>query len=371
MAIVCNRCVIDDVYGNTVFDENGYCNYCTYALETMDSRWLRGSEGRDKLDEYVEKIKRDGKGKKYDCFIGLSGGLDSSYLAYFMKREYDLRMMALHVDTGWNSTVARQNIEKLCKKMDIELTVRKLPQHEFMDLQKAYLFSGVFNQDVPQDHTFIAYLFEYARENEMKYCLSGANFSTENILQRTGDRVIAADKVNLLDIHKHFGNVEINALPTISLFDRFIKYRFIYGIKMLRPLDFIDYQVKDAVRELAEDVGFEYYGGKHCESVFTRWYQNYYLPKRFNYDKRRSHLSSLIVTNQITRDEALRILEQPLYEKNQMEKDITFIINRLGMTREEFDDVMETPPREASMFRMSGWNRFGRLAVKFRTFLGE
>lgn len=368
---VCKRCVMDTSDPHISFDENGYCNYCNYAIDTMNSRWMNTPEGEKKLDSIIETIKTKNRSKKYDCMIGLSGGLDSSYLAYILKKKYNLRMLALHVDTGWNTQISEDNIKKICDMMEIDLRIEKLDEHQFMDLQKAYLLSGVESQDIPQDHTFMALLFKYAKENNIDYFMSGANFSSESILQKIEGSVVAADKINVLDIHKHYGSKDIKDIPMISLFDRYIKYRFINKITMIRPLDYLDYRISDAIKELEKNVGFNYYGGKHYESIFTKFYQEYYLPKRLNYDKRKSHLSSLIVTNQITREQAIELLDKPLYKEEQMEREITHIIDKLGITREQFDEIMELPRASSNQFKTSKWNKLRWLAVKYRSFLGE
>ena len=367
---VCKRCVMDSTDPTIKFDENGYCNYCNYALATQDKRWLNTQEGWVKLNNLISKIKEENKHKKYDCMIGLSGGLDSSYLAYISKKYFDLRLLALHVDTGWNTKISENNIRKICNKMGIDLIVEKLNPREFMDLQRSYFLSGVPSQDNPQDHVFIALLFQYAKNNGIKYFLSGANFSTECILQK-GNSYIAADKVNLRDIHRNFGKIDIKTLPTISLFDRYIKFRFINRIKMIRPLDYIDYRLKDAIEELEKEVGFVYYGGKHYESAFTKFYQEYYLPRKYHYDKRKSHLSSLIVTGQITRQEALDELKKPLYNELQMERDIKYILDKIDITREEFNEIMSAQPTSNYNFKVSKWTKFYGLAVRFRRIFGE
>lgn len=368
---ICKRCVMDSTDPTIVFDKNGYCNYCNYAISTMSSRWLNNNRGKVILDRIIEKIKRENARNMYDCLIGLSGGLDSTYLAYYMKKEYNLRMLALHVDTGWNSETAPRNIDRLCGRMSIDLVVDKLNQDEFMDLQKAFFLSGVFSQDNPQDHMFMASLFKYAKKENISQILSGANFSTENILQKSRAAHIAADGIYLKDIHRKYGSVEIGSLPTISLFERYFKFRFIDRIKLFRPLDYMDFSSSTAIAELEDAIGYEYGGGKHYESVFTRFFQAYYLPHRYNFDKRKSHLSSLIVTNQITREKALIMLQEPLYDEDQMQRDIEYILDKMGISRKQFEEIMNLPPDYYQTFRTSRWIKCQRYATKFRRFLGE
>lgn len=368
--IVCKRCVMDSTDEKIQFDENGYCNYCNYALETMNKRWLNDLSGKAELNKIVDKMKSENSNKKYDCIIGLSGGLDSSYLAYYMKKEYNLRMLAVHVDTGWNTEVSSSNIKKICDKMNIDLVVETLDPVEFMDLQRAYFLSGVPSQDNPQDHIFQGVLFNYARKNDIKYFLSGANFSTESILQK-GNSYIALDKVNLEDIHKKYGRVPLRKLPRITLFDRYIKFRFIHKVIMVKPLNFIDYRLKTALKELETEVGFEYYGGKHYESVFTKFFQEYYLPIRYNFDKRKSHLSSLIITNQITRDDAIEKLKSSPYDEVKIKETIKYILQKMDMSEDEFEKSMNMRLVSNYEFKTSNWLKLYKIAVRFRRILGE
>lgn len=368
--IICKRCVMDSTDPLIKFDEHGYCNYCNYALATKDSRWKNTAEGKIELDDIVNRIKKESVNKKYDCIIGLSGGLDSSYLAYYMKKEYNLRMLAVHIDTGWNTKLAENNISKICKKMDIELITERVNQDEFMDLQRSYFLSGVPSQDNPQDNIFLAALFKYAIQHKIKYFLSGANFSTESILQK-GYSYNAADNVNLLDIHKHHGTIPLKSLYTMSLFDRYIKYRFINKIIMVKPLDLINYNLNEAIDTLKTAIGFEYYGGKHYESFFTRFFQEYYLPVRFNFDKRKSHLSSLIISNQLTRDDALNILKNPPYDPIKINKDIDYLCTKLKITRQQFEDCMKMPLVDNKRYKFSKLIFLRKLALLFRRKLGE
>ncbi len=325
----------------------------------MSKRWHNDDCGKSELDAIIGKIKQENVNATYDCIIGLSGGLDSSYLAYYMKKEYNLRMLAVHVDTGWNTEVSCENIEKICEKMKIDLVVEKLDPVEFMDLQRAYFLSGVPSQDNPQDHIFQAVLFNFAKKNKIKSFLSGANFSTESILQK-GHSYIALDKVNLEDIHKKYGRVPIQSLPKITLFDRYIKFRFFHKVIMIKPLDYIDYRLETALKELESEVDFQYYGGKHYESVFTKFFQEYYLPIRYNFDKRKSHLSSLIVTNQLTREEAIEKLKLPAYDEE-----------KINITEEEFENAIKMPLISNYSFKTSKWLKLYKVAVKFRRILGE
>lgn len=336
---ICNRCVIDTTDINIKFDEWGNCNHCNKALEQKDKVWRNTVEGKRELDIIISTIKKRGKGKKYDCIIGISGGIDSSYVAYLCHL-YGLRMLGVHIDAGWNTEISEKNIKNLCEKLDIDLIIRTINKKEMMDIQRAYFRAEVINQDVPQDHAFFSELYKCSLENGQKYFISGGNFSSECILPKSWG-YNSMDSDNLKDIHKQYGNIEMKEYPTLSFYDNYIKLPFLHGLKKIRPLNYINYDKEKALDELHDKIDFEYYGGKHCESVFTRLYQGYILPEKFGVDKRRAHLSSLIVSEQLTREEALEILkENPYIGTSQQEEDINIFINNIGIDRQEFDSII-------------------------------
>jgi N-acetyl sugar amidotransferase len=368
---VCKRCVMDNSADNTiVFDSNGICNYCNYALSRKDSVYFPNSEGKRKLESMIKLLKEEGKGKEFDCLMGISGGLDSAYLAYLGAKEWGLRILAVHIDDGFDTEIAQLNIENLCNKFNIKLIIEKPNKEQYMDLIKAFLRSGVPSIAIPQDNVLQACLKKYSKKYNLKYFLSGANFSLESILQR-GNGHVAADGVHVRAIHNKFGQVPLTNLPIITLFDRYIGQKYITKINTLRPLDLIDYNRERAIRELKDNAGFNYYGGKHYESIFTKFVQVYYLPKKFGVDKRTSHYSSLIVTEQMTRKEALNELKKPLYTEEQMKEDIDFILAEIGMEKEEFEELMNVPGKPHDEYKMSVFVNFAGLARKFRKILGE
>ncbi|KMN40698.1 MULTISPECIES: N-acetyl sugar amidotransferase [Lysinibacillus] len=369
---ICTRCVMDNTSDETIiFKENGTCNYCNYALSRKDQVYFPNSMGNKKLKEMISLLKKEGKGKKYDCLMGISGGLDSAYLAYLGAEKWGLRILAVHIDDGFNTDVAAQNIEKLCNKYNnIDLVIEKPNEKQYMDIIKSFFRAGVPSLALPQDNVLQAYLNMYAKKFNLKYFLSGANFALESILQR-GNAHIAADKVHIQDIHKKFGEIPLTSLPLITIFERYIGQRYISGIKTLRPLDYIEYNRKNAIQELSKNVGFNYYGGKHYESIFTKFVQVYYLPNKFNVDKRNSHYSSLIISNQMSRDEALIELEKPLFEEEQMEKDIVLILDKIGMNKDEFERLMKEKGRSHSDYKVSALIKYKNIARKFRRILGE
>ena len=358
-AEICSRCVMDTSEKIIDFDENGHCCYCREAIKRLEAgEWNR--HGEAELKAVFDRMKAECSGRKYDCIIGISGGVDSSYVAYIAHR-YGVRMLGVHVAAGWNTPVSENNIRKLCEKYGVDLVVEKVPLDEMMDLQRAYFISGVPNQDVPQDHAFFAVLYRYAIEHGITWILEGRNFSSESILGR-GLRFDPKDSVNLLDIHAKFGKIPLKKFP---IMDEKTFYEDIPRKKQFQvfsPLDLIDYNKFEAIKILHADCGFEYYGGKHLESRFTKLYQNYILPQKFHCDKRRAHLSSLIVAGQLSREDALAELARPPYgDPAELEMDIRYFIDKVGLTREEFDRIMQEEPREHTDFKVNKYYRRSKL----------
>lgn len=337
---VCKRCVMDNINTNITFDNKGICNFCTTALEQKKKVWKNNFEGEKELDVIINNIKIKNKNKKYDCVLGISGGIDSSYVAYYLQK-YNLRILGVHIDGGWNTEISEKNIKLLCNKLNIDLVTIKIDEKEMYDLQKAYFLSEVINQDIPQDQVFFAVLYRYALKNKIKYFLSGGNFSSESILP-TDWGFNAMDGKNMKDIHKKYGKVKLKEVKPLSFFEIYISIPYIHKLRKIRPLNYINYDKEKAIKEIHEKIGFEYYGGKHCESVFTRLYQGYILPKKFGVNKSKAHLSSLIVAEQLSRKEALKMLDNNNYIGSiQNEKDIEDFISKIDITREKFDEIID------------------------------
>lgn len=345
---VCSRCVMDTTDPEITFDDNGVCNHCRGFDEVTSKGWFPNQEGARKLEEIVEKIKIDGRGKEYDCIIGLSGGADSSYLALKVK-DFGLRPLVVHVDAGWNSELAVQNIECIIKHCNYDLITHVVDWEEMKQLQLAYLKSGVANQDVPQDHVFSANIYHFAVKNKIRYVLNGGNIATESILPGSW-LYNNKDSKNLKAIFKKFGEGKLRSYKTTSFFQYYIGYPFIHRMKVVRVLNFMPYNKKEAMVELQEKIGWKSYDRKHGESLFTRFYQNYLLIERYGFDKRIPHLSSLIVSGQITRDDAIAELQNPLYEKDELREDTYFFCKKLGLTTDEFENIMVRPKRNALDF---------------------
>lgn len=324
------------------FDDDGVCSHCQ-AYDAIERKSPPLADREHYLLSLIARIEKAGRGCSYDCIIGMSGGVDSSYLAYLAKSR-GLRPLAVHVDGGWNSELAVKNIENVIKALDIDLTTFVVDWKEMQDLQVAFLKSGVANQDIPQDHAFVAGVYRIAKKHEIKYVLSGGNNATEGILPKSWG-YNALDLKHIKSIHRRFGTRRLSKYPTINFFQYYIYYPFLKGIQTVRLLNYIDYNKEEAMGLLTTKFGWRYYGGKHFESRYTKFFQAYYLPDRFGYDKRRAHLSSLVVSGQMDRDTALKDMEKPIYPDNKLQEERSFIIKKLGLTEEEFEKIRVSPKR--------------------------
>ena len=346
--IRCKRCVMDNSSDNTItFDKNGYCNYCTDALSQIGKVYFPNEEGKKRLDILLTEIKEYGKGKPYDCIMGLSGGLDSSYLAY-LGYQWGLRILAVHIDDGFDTGISKSNLKKLIGAVHFDYEVITPDAEQFNDLTLAFMKAGVANLDMPQDNVLFAFLYKNMKKHKIKYFLSGGNFALESILQQ-GNIHSAYDLVNIKDIHNKYGTRPIDKLEVLSTVEKKID-EFVFGIKSVRPLNYIDYNREQAFRELHAFCGFEYYGRKHLENILTAFIQCYWFPKKFGVDKRTSHLSSLIVSGQMTRGEALEELNEPVYDEKLMEEYIRYLKKKLNISDEEFDKIMNAPAHQHEEF---------------------
>lgn len=340
---VCTRCIMDTTDPDISFDADGVCSHCRRFEELFRPNWFPNDEGRRRLEEKIALIKAEGRGRDYDCIIGLSGGVDSSYLAIRVK-ELGLRPLVVHVDAGWNSELAVKNIENLTKALGFDLFTLVIDWEEMRDLQVAFLRSGVANQDVPQDHAFFAGLYQFATKERIRWVLSGGNYATEGVLPQSWG-YNAMDVRHLRSIHRQFGTRTLRTFPTVSFFNLYIGYPLIRRMQVLRPLDFMPYNKETAMQELSAHYGWRYYGAKHYESVWTKFFQGYYLPTRFGYDKRKAHLSSLIVSGQMTRQAALAELEASAYPPDELRRDRAYVTKKLGLTEAEFEALLRAPLR--------------------------
>ena len=339
---VCTRCVMDNSSDKYIlFKENGECNYCTSALKRLPNEYFPNEEGKRKLDELLNEVKNEGKGKKYDCVMGISGGLDSSYLLY-KGYQWGLRILAIHIDDGFDTDISKNNIEKLVKVTGVDYEVIRPDSVQYNDLTLSYMKAGVPNIAIPQDNVLFAFIYKRMKELGVKYFFSGGNFALESILQK-GNSHNYLDVVNLLDIHKRFGCQRLDKLSFISE-EQMQKDKAELGIESPRPLNYIDYNRDKALDELNEFCDFEYYGRKHLENVFTAFAQLYWFPTKFGVDKRKSHLSSMIVSRQIDRKVALEELKTPLYEEKTMDEYMNTIKDQFGINDAEFEKILNNPP---------------------------
>lgn len=329
---------------NIEFDDAGVCNHCHNFDQNLRPHWHPDQVGVRMLDEIVTQIKREGEGKPYDCAIGLSGGVDSSYLAYVARKQLGLRLLAVHVDGGWNSEVATRNIENIVRKLDIDLHTYVVDWEEMQDLQRAFLRAGLANQDVPQDHAFFAALYSNAQAYGLRYVLSGGNIATESVMPAEW-AYNAMDLRHLEAVHQRFGDGALRTFPRVGFFRHYFWNRYVKRMRVIRPLNYLPYVKDDAIATLERELGFQYYGGKHFESRFTKWQQLFYRPRKFGYDERRAYLSSLILSGQTTREQALATLAGDKENERQAEQDTDYILKKLAISVDEFQQIMGQPPR--------------------------
>lgn len=326
------------------FDVYGVCNHCHKFDSLSREVWHPNPDGREKLDKIVDRIRSEGSGLPYDCAIGLSGGVDSAYLAWVAKKELGLRPLAVHVDGGWNSELATRNIENIVRKLDIDLITYVVDWEEMRDLQRAFLRAGLANQDVPQDHAFVAALYANAQAQGLRYVLSGGNYATESVLPAEW-AYNAMDLRHLEAIHKRFGEIPLKTFPRVNFFRYYFWNRFVTRMQVVRPLNYLPYVKNEAISLLERELAFKYYGGKHFESRFTKWQQLYFRPRKFGYDERRAYMASLILAGQLTREEALAALAGDSENELQAEQDTSYILKKLGVSDEEFAQIMGAPSK--------------------------
>jgi N-acetyl sugar amidotransferase len=332
---------MDTTDSSITFDENGVCNHCLKYDEVIHSYPYNSQESIDlELEKMVSWTKKNGQGKPYDCVIGVSGGVDSTYLAYIAK-EKGLRPIAVHLDNGWNSELAVHNIEKVLKNLGIDLLTHVLEWDEFKDLQIAFLKASVSDAEIPTDHAISGILYKVARKYGIKTILLGTNISTESGLPFAWTYGVS-DWMYINGIHKKFGTRKLSNYPHFRFIDEFY-WKVFCGIKVFPILDFVPYNKADALDVLQNKLGWQYYGGKHYESIYTRFFQGYILPKKFNIDKRRAHYSSLIRSGQIIREKALEEMAAPTYPEDMQRDDREYVIKKLCLTEQEFDAIMAAP----------------------------
>lgn len=357
----CTKTVMDNIADpNITFDENGVCNYYYEYFEQEKKYVKKGQEGISFYNKKIAQIKKDGQHKKYDCIVGLSGGVDSSYLAYLAKKE-GLRPLIVHFDNGWNSELAVKNIENIISILGFDLYTYVINWEEFKDLQLAYLKASVIDIEVITDHAITATLYQLAAKHRINYFLSGYNIVTEAILPNAWV-FNKQDSENIKDIHKKHGNTPLKTFPLLTMAKKRY-YSLAMKVENVTLLNYLDYQKEKVKEVLVNELNWKDYGGKHYESVWTRFYQGYILPEKFKVDKRKAHLSTLICSGQITKNEALEELKQPIYDAEQLAIDTDFVLKKLGLSTTEFDHLMQLPPCPHRNFKTESNSYFEKYPI--------
>ncbi|MCJ8166404.1 N-acetyl sugar amidotransferase [Pontibacter sp. E15-1] len=340
---ICIRCIMDTSDAAIQFDDEGVCNHCHEFDAMAKVLYYTDEEKKAKLQKLVAEIKEAGKSKDYDCIIGLSGGVDSSYLAYCAK-ELGLRPLGVHLDNGWNSELAVKNIENIVKKLDIDLYTYVVDWEEFKDIQLAYLKASVVDIEVVTDNAIFVILDRIAKEHKVSYFLSGTNFATENVMPQSWFYVNKIDSRNINAIYKKYGSFKkLSSYPMFSTFE-YWRYSYFNKVKTVPLLNYLPYNKSEAMEFLKEKLNWRDYGGKHWESKFTQFYQVYILPFKFGIDKRRAHISSLVLTNQLSREEGLMEMSKELYDQGKLNDDIEYMLKKFDISRDEFDKIMSQQP---------------------------
>ncbi len=348
---ICSNCIMDTSDSNITFDSRGWCDYCNNYHDNILPNWHTDERGAKRIAEQVAQIKRDGQGRDHDCLIGISGGVDSSYVTYLAKAKFGLRPLLFHVDAGWNSQQAVNNIEKLVDGLGVDLHTEVVNWEEMKDLQLAFFKAQVPHLDTPQDHAFFAGLYNFAAKNKFKYILTGANYSTECVREPLEWHYHASDLRQLKDIHHRFGTRPLKSFPLTDIFTYKLYYRFVKGIRVVKPLNEVPFHKEEAMQELVDKFGWQKYAHKHYESRFTRFYEGYWLPTKFGYDKRRAHFSSLILTGQLARADALERIAKPAYNEENLAEDFEYIATKLDLSVPELKQIMAGPNKTYKDYR--------------------
>ena len=342
---VCTKCVMDTTDPNIFFDENGVCDHCHDFQNNVKPNWHTDERGRQYLSSIVDKIKTSGKDNDFDCLLGLSGGVDSSFMLHLAVKEFGLRPLVFHVDGGWNSELAVHNINVMIDKLGLDLYTEVINWEEMKDFQLAFFKSGVPHLDIPQDHAFIATLYRFAEKYKIKYILNGGNFATECVQYPMEWFYYGTDVVHNNDIRKIFGTNKMETYPFSSIFRHKIYLKYFKGVNVLKPLNYMPFIKEDAISLLEKEYSWKPYPQKHFESRFTKFYEGYWLPERFGYDTRKVQYSSLILTGQMTRDMAIEQLKKPAYDPALIEDEFNYIATKLGITSTELKQYFNMPKK--------------------------
>lgn len=349
---ICSRTIMDTSDPNIQFNEAGESDYCANFDRHIKPNWDTGTQGYRQLMRMAEKVQADGAGRDFDCIIGISGGLDSSYTAYVAKEIMGLRPLLFHVDGGWNTDQAVSNVEKLVDGLELELFTEVINWEEMKDLQLAFLRAQIPDQDLPQDVAFFSALYKFARKYKLRYVLTGGNFSTECCREpEEWGGYPGIDKRLVLDIHKRFGTRPLKSFPIVDILTYKLYYRYVMGMQIFKPLNLVPYIKQEAERLLQQKFGWKPFLHKHHESRFTRFYEDYWLPRKFGYEKRRAHFSSLILTGQMTRDDALDRISRPELDEHTLRQEFRYVANKLDLSEDELQVIFDGPNKTYRDYR--------------------
>ena len=356
--LVCNRCIMDSINDpDILINDDGVCNHCT-TFDFEFNKLPKGINKEKELESIIKKIKLKGIGRKYDCLLGVSGGVDSSYLAYLCSI-YGLRPLIIHFDNGWNSELSVLNIQNLLDKLGFDFETLVINWDEFKDLQLSYFKAGVVDLEFPTDHAILASMFKIAKKHKIKFVLSGHNVVTEGTYLPKSWVHSKLDYLNLKDIHKQYGSIKLKTYPYLSFIKRLYNF-YNSQFEYIQLLNLVDYNKFEVKKKLVSELSWKDYGGKHFESIFTRFYQGYILPNKFNIDKRVFHYSCLVQSEQITREQAIKLLQEPIYDINLLESDKKYVLKKLNFNEATFEDYMRAPIRKHNEFKSEQkyWNKY-------------
>ncbi len=357
---------MDTTESNIVFDEKGWCDHCNNFYENIQPHWNPNEQGQKDLEPIVDSIKKHGKNKEFDCIIGVSGGLDSSYLVHLAVEELGLRPLIFHVDAGWNTKQSVNNIEVLIDKLDVELYTEVVNWEEMKDVQRSFFKAGVPDLDIPQDAVFFSALYRFAVKHKVKYVLTGANYAAESIREPVEWGGYYIDERYIRDLHKRFGKIKLRTFPLQDVLVNKLYYTYFRGMKVVKPLNYFPFTIENAKKELSAKYGWQPYAHKHHESRFTRFIECYWQPGKFGFDHRRGHFSSMILAGQISREEALVKLSKPAVDEQTMKNDFEYIAHKLDFTVEEFQTLFDAPNRTFQNYRNTYWLiQLGKFALNF------
>jgi N-acetyl sugar amidotransferase len=361
----CKRCIMDSNNDpDLILDQGGLCNHCN-SYDKAYAQFPKADQLQKKLQEIIDQIKLSGKNKSYDCLLGISGGTDSTYMAYLAK-ELGLRPLIVHFDNGWNSELAVKNIESVLKNLGFDLQTYVINWEEFKDIQLAYFKAGVVDIEAITDHAIISTIYKIAADKRIKYVLNGNNIATEGIYLPKTWVHSKSDFTNIRDIHKKYGTIKLKTYPHLTFLKK-LYYKYVRKTISIDLLNYINYS-KAKAHETLIKLGWRDYGGKHYESVFTRFYQGYILPNKFHIDKRQFHYSSLICSGQMTKEQALEAMKEPIYDQTLLESDKEFVLKKLDYTPDSFNSYMKAPVKKHSDYKTEQdiWNIYFKIIIPFK-----